>query len=64
MEPTHEAAIVEELAQHLADCYADLLAGGLTKTEAYRQTLAELNGSDLLARELRRVNRCLLYHSQ
>ena len=64
LEPTHEAAIVEELAQHLADCYADLLAGGATEAEACRQTLAELSESELLARELRRVNRCPLYHSQ
>jgi putative ABC transport system permease protein len=55
--PTREAAIVEELAQHLDDYYAELLAGGATKAEAYRQTLTELHGSELLARELRRVER-------
>ena len=38
LEPTREAAIVEELAQHLADCYTELLAGGLTAAEAERQT--------------------------
>jgi putative ABC transport system permease protein len=54
LEPTREAAIVEELAQHLADCYAELRASGVTEVEAYKQTLAELNGSELLARELRR----------
>jgi hypothetical protein len=26
--PTREAAIVEELAQHLDDCYAESLRGG------------------------------------
>src|SRR5262249_58751724 len=52
-----EAAIVEELAQDLEDCYAELLAGGATEAEAYRQTLAELSGNELLARELRRVER-------
>jgi predicted permease len=55
--PAREAAIIEELAQHLDDCYTELLAGGATPVEAYRQTLAELNGSELLARELRRVER-------
>jgi putative ABC transport system permease protein len=57
LEPTREAAILEELAQHLADCYAELLAGGATEAEAYQQTLAELSGSGLLQRELRRVER-------
>ena len=55
--PPREAAIVEELAQHLDDCYAELLAGDATETEAYRRTLVELSGSELLARELRRVER-------
>jgi len=28
LEPTREAAIVEELAQYLEDCYAELLTSG------------------------------------
>jgi predicted permease len=55
--PTREAAIVEELAQYLDDYYAELSAGGATEAEAYQRTLAELSGSELLARELRRVER-------
>jgi putative ABC transport system permease protein len=55
--PAREAAIVEELAQYLDDHYAELLAGGAGETEAYRQTLTELNGSELLALELRRAER-------
>jgi putative ABC transport system permease protein len=55
--PTREAAIVEELAQHLADCYTELRASGATEAEAYQQTLAELSGCELLARELRRGER-------
>ncbi len=55
LEPTREAAIVEELAQHLDDYYAELLASGATEAEAGRQTLAELKGSEMLQRELRRV---------
>src|SRR5262249_46517913 len=57
LEPTREAAIIEELAQYLEDCYAELLSSGATEAEAYQQTLAELSGSELLARELRRVER-------
>jgi len=55
--PVREAAIVEELAQHLEDYYAELLASGATEAEAARRTLAEVRESELLARELRRVGR-------
>jgi len=57
LEPTREAAIVQELAQYLDDCYAELLASGTTEAEAYQRTLAELSGSELLAWELRRAER-------
>ena len=55
--PTREAEIVEELAQGLEDCYEELLAGGSTKADAWRKTLEELYESDLLARELNKVER-------
>jgi macrolide transport system ATP-binding/permease protein len=55
LEPTREAEIVEELAQHLDDRYEELLAGGATDGEAARAAFAELNETDLLERELRRV---------
>ena len=57
LEPTREAEIIEELAQHLEDRYSELLAGGTTDEQAYRVALAELSESELLARELRRVER-------
>jgi putative ABC transport system permease protein len=57
LEPTREAAIIEELAQHLADRYAELLSSGATEAEAHRRTLAELSGGETLRRELRRVGR-------
>jgi predicted permease len=57
LEPTREAAIIEELSQHLADCHAEWLAGGAAEAEAYQRTLDELSGSESLARELRRVER-------
>jgi putative ABC transport system permease protein len=55
--PAREAALVEELAQDLEDCYAELLAGGASEVEAYEQTLAELSGSEFLTWELRRAER-------
>jgi putative ABC transport system permease protein len=57
LEPAREAAIVEELAQYLDDHYAELLASGVSEVEAVRRTLAELSGSEILERELRRVER-------
>jgi macrolide transport system ATP-binding/permease protein len=57
LEPTREAEIVEELAQHLDDRYAELLSGGAAPEEAYRATMAELSASDLLTQELRGVER-------
>ncbi|MGH9934735.1 MAG: permease prefix domain 1-containing protein, partial [Blastocatellia bacterium] len=55
--PSREAAIIEELSQHLDDCYAESLARGATPEEASRAALAELSDRQLLARELRRVER-------
>ena len=52
--PIREAAIIEEFANDLDDCYAALLASGVSEAEAYQQTLAELDGSEFLARELAR----------
>jgi len=57
LEPAREAAIFEELAQYLDDHYAELLAGGVAEVEAYRKTLTELSGSELLMSELRRMER-------
>ena len=55
IDPTREAAIIEELAQHLADCYVESLSSGATEAQAYQRTLAELSGSEIFERELRRV---------
>jgi putative ABC transport system permease protein len=52
LEPKREAAIVEELANDLDDCYAAWLASGASEATAYQQTLAELQGSEWLRREL------------
>src|SRR5262245_19775081 len=53
--PAREAAIIEELSQHLDDCYADSLARGATPVEAARAALTELSDRQFLARELRRI---------
>ena len=55
--PIREAEIVEELALYLEDSYEELLAGGATKEDAWRKTLVELSESDLLARELNKIER-------
>src|SRR5215210_1239576 len=57
LEPTREAEIIEELSQHLDDRYEELLARGATRAEAHRAVQHELNDSELLARELSRVER-------
>jgi putative ABC transport system permease protein len=55
--PTREAEIIEELAQHLDDLYEQSIQGGATKEEAFQAVLLELTESDLLAQELRTVER-------
>jgi predicted permease len=55
--PTREAEIVEELAQHAEDRYRELLSGGATEAEARHATLDEIGGHELLARELRAIER-------
>ena len=57
LDPAREAAVVEELSQHLDDRYEEMLAGGATAAEAYRRTLSELSESGVLAGGLRRVER-------
>jgi predicted permease len=55
--PAREAEIVEELAQHAEDRYRELQSGGATEAEARRIALDETGGHQLLARELRAVER-------
>jgi putative ABC transport system permease protein len=57
LEPVREAEIVEELSQHLDDRYEELLAQGVAAREAHASVFQELNDSELLARELSRVER-------
>src|SRR5215475_27366 len=55
--PTRENAVIEELSQYLDDCYDELRASGVSESEASQRTLAELSGSEMLQRELRRLER-------
>ena len=57
IDPARESEIVDELAQHLEDCYESCLADGASESEARRVALAELNDSDLMTTELRKTER-------
>ena len=57
LEGAREAEVVDELAQHLDDRYQALRSTGTIDAEAQRQALEELNGSELLAEELRKATR-------
>jgi hypothetical protein len=57
MEPSRENAIVEELAQHLDESYAELLASGVSEADAYRRVRAELHDGGLLTHGLQRIER-------
>jgi putative ABC transport system permease protein len=54
LDPAREAAIIDELSQHLDDRYAELRAGGATDDQASRAARAELSDNESLAQELRR----------
>ena len=47
LSPLRESEIVEELSQHLDDCYQDLIAGGATPDEATRLVLDEFRANRL-----------------
>jgi len=55
--PTREAEIADELSQHLEDRYQELLASGQSEHGAFRATLDELEGEDLLAGGLKHSER-------
>jgi hypothetical protein len=47
--PPDELAIIEELAQHLDDCYRELRQGGLGEAEAVAESLREIDAEPLAA---------------
>src|SRR5258708_1570721 len=52
---SRECEIIEELSQHLEDRYQEMLASGISCNEACHASLTEIANSQLLARELRRI---------
>ena len=48
LKPTVEMDVVEELAQHLDDLFAQLCAEGLPEAEARAKSLQELDGEEFL----------------
>ena len=52
LSPTRENEIVEELSQHLADRYRELIAGGASPEEATRLTLADFRTGNALAQHM------------
>ena len=57
VDPARAADIVDELAQHVAQDHADLLASGLSEADALARALAPLNDPARIARELARADR-------
>ncbi len=57
LDPTAEAEIIDELAQHLEDRYQDLLASGVSEPDARRLAADPLNDSPPLVEALHRARR-------
>ncbi|PYL46875.1 MAG: ABC transporter permease [Verrucomicrobia bacterium] len=55
--PVREAEIVEEFSQHLTDQYEAAINRGASEEEARQAVFQDLNASELLNRELKRVER-------
>src|SRR6476660_9755523 len=55
LSPVREAEIVEELSQHLEQEYERAVSGGASEERARQEVLEQLNASDLLGRELKRI---------
>src|SRR5262250_2660866 len=55
LDPIRENEIVEELAQHLEDCYRECIADGASASQATRATLDELSHRQKLVGELARL---------
>ncbi|HUN85592.1 MAG TPA: ABC transporter permease [Terracidiphilus sp.] len=52
IEPARAAAVIEELSQHMEDRYEELLAEGMSESEARKRVLDELSETELLAASL------------
>ena len=58
--PVRENEIVEELSQHLEDRYQEMRSAGTSDAQACEIVLSELIHNDLLARDLKRVERAVV----
>jgi predicted permease len=63
LEPVREQEIIEELSQHMELLYAELRAEGMTETEANQLLQDDLNDSEFLTDELRRIERQIRYET-
>jgi hypothetical protein len=63
LDPTREAEIVDEFAQHLEDRYVKLLSGGAKPEDAKSKVRAELIDSGLWGKEIGQVERQLMRDS-
>jgi putative ABC transport system permease protein len=61
LEPVREHEIIEELSQHMESLYAELRAEGATEAEACRLLKDDLNESEFLTDELRRIEKQIRY---
>jgi putative ABC transport system permease protein len=59
--PTREAEVVEELAQHLEQQCDEAMSRGATEEEAVRAALSDFADSEILTRELKRLERTNRY---
>src|SRR3982751_1487967 len=57
VDPARESDIVDELAQHVAEHYVDLVASGMPHDAAMRAALAPLDDPVRVATELARADR-------
>jgi len=57
VDPAREADIVDELAQHAAEHYGDLIAGGAAEADAMRTALAPLSDPRRVAADIARADR-------
>src|SRR5262245_37395522 len=57
LEPTREAAIVEEMSQHLEQRFEDLVAKGTAPATACETVLKDLNEDSRLERDLLQVEK-------
>jgi putative ABC transport system permease protein len=57
VDPARAGDIVDELAQHVAQHYADLVASGVSEADALQQALAPLDERNRVAAEIARADR-------